>query len=132
MAERYDIIAPAGDGVFPLVAAPEGKSGLARALLIELSRNVGTVDSFVATDKATLPPARTDTELTADLGGNMFWALFISDIALAVGYARRSTTKSTELRCGAEDVLAERFARGEIDENEYLARLTVIKSHAQY
>lgn len=33
MGERYDAIITAGDGVFALVAMPEGKNGLARALL---------------------------------------------------------------------------------------------------
>src|SRR5207302_7649957 len=33
MAERYDVIVTAADGVFPLVALAEGKSALARALL---------------------------------------------------------------------------------------------------
>ncbi|MGZ8177621.1 multicopper oxidase family protein [Williamsia sp. SKLECPSW1] len=85
MSERYDVIVTAGDGIFPLVAAPEGKTGLARALLrtgsgatpatgsrpVEFDRQVGTVDTFVATSAATLPPARIDTELSADLGGDM-------------------------------------------------------------
>lgn len=30
---------------------------------------------------------------------------------------------------GAEDVLAERFARGEIDENEYRQRVTALREH---
>ena len=33
MAERYDVIVTAADGVFPLVAAAEGKNAVARALL---------------------------------------------------------------------------------------------------
>ena len=33
MGERYDVIVTAGDGVFPLVAAAEGKNAYARALL---------------------------------------------------------------------------------------------------
>src|SRR5262249_57015853 len=34
MAERYDVIVTAADGVFPLVAAAEGKNAVARALLV--------------------------------------------------------------------------------------------------
>ena len=33
MGERYDVVVTLGDGVFPLVAQPVGKSGLARALV---------------------------------------------------------------------------------------------------
>ena len=33
MAERYDVVVTAADGVFPLVAAAEGKNAVARALL---------------------------------------------------------------------------------------------------
>lgn len=33
MGERYDVVVTTGDGVFPLVASPVGKTGLARALL---------------------------------------------------------------------------------------------------
>ncbi|RAV05222.1 multicopper oxidase family protein, partial [Mycolicibacterium sp. GF69] len=56
MGERYDVVVTAGDGVFPLVAAAEGKNAVARALLVtgagapaapdfrapELSGRVGT------------------------------------------------------------------------------------------
>ncbi|EUA27849.1 multicopper oxidase family protein [Mycobacterium xenopi 4042] len=33
MAERYDVIITAADGVFPLVALAEGKNAVGRALL---------------------------------------------------------------------------------------------------
>lgn len=33
MGERYDVVVTLGDGVFPLVGQPAGKSGLARALI---------------------------------------------------------------------------------------------------
>lgn len=69
MGERYDVIVNAGDGVFPLVASAEGKSAVARALLStgagsapdagfrpqELTRMVGTVDTFTATSQVQLP-----------------------------------------------------------------------------
>ncbi|WP_137121331.1 multicopper oxidase family protein [Segeticoccus rhizosphaerae] len=87
MGERYDVIVTAGDGVFPLVAAAEGKGtkSLARALLRtatgttpganvrprELSGRVGTVEVFTATQPVTLPTAKPDVELAANLGGNM-------------------------------------------------------------
>lgn len=87
MGERYDVVVTAGDGVFPLVAAAEGKGdkSLARALLRtgsgttpaaevrprELTGRVGTVEMFTATKPVTLPTAKPDVELAADLGGNM-------------------------------------------------------------
>ena len=63
MGERYDVIVTARDGIFPLVAAAEGKNAIARALLTtaagtppdpgflptELNRRVGTADVFTAT-----------------------------------------------------------------------------------
>jgi len=63
MAERYDVIVTAADGVFPLVALAEGKNDLARALLstgsgaspdpgfrpAELTKRVGTIEMFTAT-----------------------------------------------------------------------------------
>jgi putative membrane protein len=67
-----------------------------------------------------------------------FWALVITVVVLAVRYlagprgTAASPSGSGETR--AEGVLAERFARGEIDENEYrqrpslLARIPVIAS----
>ncbi|WP_045821481.1 multicopper oxidase family protein [Williamsia herbipolensis] len=85
MSERYDVVVTVKDGVFPLVASPEGKTGTARALLrtgagatpavnvrpAELDGFVGTVNTFVATDDVTLPHGREDAALQAMLGGTM-------------------------------------------------------------
>lgn len=85
MGERYDMVVTAGDGVFPLVAAAEGKNASARALLVsgggsppavdysppELQGRVGTVEAFTAAPGAALSGARADVELPADLGGSM-------------------------------------------------------------
>ncbi|MFZ2178594.1 MAG: multicopper oxidase family protein [Rhodococcus sp. (in: high G+C Gram-positive bacteria)] len=85
MGERYDVIVTARDGIFPLVAAAEGKNAHARALLRsgagsapdpvfvprELGGRVGTVDTFVAADAVLLPGGRPEVNLAADLGGNM-------------------------------------------------------------
>ena len=81
MGERYDVIVTAADGVFPLVAAAEGKNGVARALLStgsgnapapdfmppELNGKVGTVDMFTATPEAQLKFTKADTDFQADL-----------------------------------------------------------------
>jgi FtsP/CotA-like multicopper oxidase with cupredoxin domain len=85
MGERYDVIVTAADGVFPLVAAAEGKNAQARAVLRtgagsapdpglaprELTGRVGTADTFVAADTVLLPQSQPDVNLAADLGGGM-------------------------------------------------------------
>lgn len=92
MGERYDVIVTAGNGVFPLVAAAEGKNALARALLstsagrspeagfhpTELNGHVGTVDTFTAAPNARLDLGKTDIALAARLSGTMMrydWAI---------------------------------------------------------
>ena len=85
MGERYDVIVTVKDGVFPLVAAAEGKNAQGRALLntgagsapaptyqpAELNGRVGTVDDFVAAENVMLPQRQPDASLRADLGGDM-------------------------------------------------------------
>ena len=62
-----------------------------------------------------------------------FWALVITAVVLAIRYltgsrsSDASATSSVQNR--ADDVLAERFARGEIDENEYRQRLSALREH---
>lgn len=93
MAERYDVIVTAGDGVFPLVAIPEGKKATpARALLktsgggapdvdfqpAELNRRLGTVDTFTAPPAASLGSAASEVDLALELTGSMMkydWAI---------------------------------------------------------
>ncbi|OBF46412.1 oxidase [Mycobacterium sp. 852002-50816_SCH5313054-b] len=85
MAERYDVIVTAADGVFPLVALAEGKDDLARALLstgtgsppdpgfqpAELGKRVGTIGMFTATTPVNLGRPQPDLNLPVVLGGNM-------------------------------------------------------------
>jgi multicopper oxidase len=85
MAERYDVIVTAADGVFPLVALAEGKNALARALLstgtgsppdagfqpAELSQRVGTIEMFTATTPVNLGRPQPGVNLPVVLGGNM-------------------------------------------------------------
>ncbi|MUL84715.1 MULTISPECIES: multicopper oxidase family protein [unclassified Mycolicibacterium] len=85
MGERYDVVVTARDGVFPLVAAAEGKNASARALLVtaggstpppdyappEFQGRLGTVGMFTATPEATFDSAPTDAELPVELGGSM-------------------------------------------------------------
>jgi putative membrane protein len=63
-----------------------------------------------------------------------FWALVITAIVLAVRWligqrdtaARQPATGQSR----AQELLAERFARGEIDDNEYRNRLTLLREQA--
>lgn len=85
MGERYDVVVTARDGVFPLVAAAEGKNASTRALLVtadgstppsdyappELRGRLGTVSMFTATPEATLDSVPVDAELPVALGGSM-------------------------------------------------------------
>ncbi|WP_082947815.1 multicopper oxidase family protein [Mycobacterium sp. E2479] len=85
MAERYDVIVTAADGVFPLVALAEGKNGLARGLLAtaaggapdpqfqpgELTKRVGTIEMFTATTPVNLGRPDPGLNLPVVLGGNM-------------------------------------------------------------
>jgi multicopper oxidase len=85
MAERYDVIVTAADGIFPLVALAEGKNALARALLstgsgsqpdadfqpTELTKSVGTIDMFTATTPVNLGRPEANLDLPVTLGGNM-------------------------------------------------------------
>lgn len=64
-----------------------------------------------------------------------FWALVITAIVLAVRWlmiAQRgpATNQPVTGHRRAQDLLAERFARGEIDENEYRKRLALLREQA--
>jgi putative membrane protein len=54
-----------------------------------------------------------------------YWGVIILGIIGLVRYLA-SKDRSTTSRCTAEHVLAERFARGEIDEQEYHQRLDAL------
>lgn len=85
MAERYDVVVTAADGVFPFVASAEGKNAVARALLVtgkgsppdpqfrpsELTRRVGTVEMFTAVTAANLGRPDPRLDLPVALGGTM-------------------------------------------------------------
>ena len=111
MGERYDVTVTAGDGVFPLVAAAEGKNALARALLStstgsapeagfrppELNGRVGTVDIFTAAPEVLLSPDKTEA-LEARLAGTMMhydWTIngrpFDHTVPLTIHQGQRAT-----------------------------------------
>ena len=62
----------------------------------------------------------------------VFWALVITAIVLAIRYLTGGSDPnqvSPSSARAAEDVLAERFARGEIDDDEYRQRMTTLREH---
>lgn len=85
MGERYDVVTTLGDGVFPLVAQPAGKSGLARAVIrtsvgplpgadhrpAELDGAAVWIDDLRAAGSAALPARDPDTAQDLVLGGGM-------------------------------------------------------------
>ncbi|MBB6473276.1 putative membrane protein [Sphaerisporangium rubeum] len=62
------------------------------------------------------------------LGMVVFWGLVAATIVLAIRYAGKTTrTDRIPSQQSAEEVLARRFARGEIDAEEYHARLDTLR-----
>jgi putative membrane protein len=60
----------------------------------------------------------------------LFWALVIAGIVVLVRYlgrTGRASSGQTRSPGRAEAILAERFAQGEIDEEEYRRRLSVLR-----
>jgi len=61
----------------------------------------------------------------------LFWGLVIAGIVVLVRYLTSSrqggTPASDSGRSSAEEILAERFARGEIDEGEYTRRRRLLR-----
>jgi putative membrane protein len=60
----------------------------------------------------------------------VFWAALITGAVLAVRYAvsaRRADTNPAALPTRAEELVAQRYARGEIDEDEYQGRVALLR-----
>lgn len=60
------------------------------------------------------------------VGTILFWAVVITGIVLLVRHLKPSSPPTTP-----EQVLAERFARGEIDQTEYQQRLATLREQAR-
>ncbi len=66
----------------------------------------------------------------------LFWAAIIIAIVVAIRYLSTphrptaSTPAAGQARSAAENTLAERFARGEIDEEEYRRRVSILREHS--
>ncbi|WP_225729126.1 MULTISPECIES: SHOCT domain-containing protein [unclassified Nocardia] len=65
------------------------------------------------------------------IGMVLFWALLIVAFVVAIRYLLRSIANHPHPAAPptAEHLLAERFARGEIDEQEYTARLATLHAN---
>lgn len=61
----------------------------------------------------------------------LFWGLLIVGVIALVRYLGRQDRSAVELRPTPEQVLAERFAHGQIDEHEYHARLDTLLAAPQ-
>jgi putative membrane protein len=62
----------------------------------------------------------------------LLWALLITAVVLVVRYLVSLGGASASPAAGApreEGVLADRYARGEIDDDEYQKRMTVLRQH---
>ncbi|MDT4985919.1 MAG: putative rane protein [Micromonosporaceae bacterium] len=62
----------------------------------------------------------------------LFWALVIAAVVVLVRHLdsqRRQTSTAQPAKCTPEQVLAERFAHGDIDDDEYRHRVGVLRSH---
>ena len=61
----------------------------------------------------------------------LFWALIITAVVLIVRYlvSQRPTGTSAGSARTPEEVLAERYARGEIDDDEYQGRLALLRQN---
>ncbi len=58
----------------------------------------------------------------------LFWGLAIAGVVLIVRHLRRDQRPASHpTGSAAEQLLAERFARGEIDEQEYRHRLDILR-----
>lgn len=69
------------------------------------------------------------------LGMLLFWGLLIAGLAVMIrfslgDYRDRSSRPETPQPPQAEETLAQRFARGEIDEKEYAERLAILRTHS--
>ena len=66
------------------------------------------------------------------IGMVLFWALLIAGVVALVVYTRgdRQVPPNAAPAASPEQVLAARFARGEINETEYRDRLAVLREHA--
>lgn len=62
----------------------------------------------------------------------VFWAVIISIVVLVIRYLardRKLPRQEGKTSRSAEELLAQRYARGELDDDEYRRRVTVLREH---
>ncbi len=62
----------------------------------------------------------------------VFWAVIISIVVLVIRYPardRKLTHQEGKTSRSAEELLAQSYARGELDDDEYRRRVTVLREH---
>lgn len=64
-------------------------------------------------------------------GSVLLWVALIVGIVALVRYVNGNQPLGAGKRANAEELLAQRFARGEIDEAEYRQRMAVLADRAQ-
>ena len=65
---------------------------------------------------------------TIGIGMVLFWALLIGGIVVLVRLSARGTSGPPQPPATAEQILAARYAGGEITETEYRDRLTILRT----
>jgi len=60
----------------------------------------------------------------------LFWSVVVVGVVMAVRYFRAPDTSTSDGLPAAEEALRTRFARGEIDEEEYKRRMSVLRGEA--
>jgi putative membrane protein len=65
------------------------------------------------------------------IGMVLFWAVLILGIVALVRFSVNDQPQQLSPTPSPEQVLADRFARGEISETEYRDRLAVLRGHAR-
>lgn len=66
------------------------------------------------------------------IGMVLFWALLILGIVALIRFSTGEQSRSVSPPPSPEQVLADRFARGEITETEYRDRLAILRDHAPH
>jgi putative membrane protein len=66
------------------------------------------------------------------VGAVLFWGVVITALVVLIRHVMRSDQPPAGRTSGPETLLAERFARGEIDEIDYHKRLDVLRGTSRH
>jgi putative membrane protein len=65
------------------------------------------------------------------IGMVLFWAVLIAGIVALIRFSGQQSGPVPPLELSAEQLLAARYARGEINDDEYRQKLSVLQGHAR-